>query len=223
MKIEFDPSLSKEEKRPHMVTWWSTAHENMVKAKLNNNDLDDAVKNSEIILRNGEADFFQFIKEKSLPVLLFSAGITQIVQAAMKYKSTSGLTSNMDVVSNNMIFDESDGNLVSFSEPLIHTFSKTTASIGEEWKKTLNSRPNVVLMGDSHGDPDMVRDEDTPGSCLRLNHPIRASILSFFQNRLLNHHPEKNREIYENLYDIVLVSDESLSVPIEIFKILCNV
>ena len=46
-----------------------------------------------------------------------------------------------------MIFDESDGNLVSFSEPLIHTFSKTTASIGEEWKKTLNSRPNVVLMG----------------------------------------------------------------------------
>ena len=80
MKIEFDPSLSKEEKRPHMVTWWSTAHENMVKAKLNNKDLDDAVKNSGIILRNGEADFFQFIKEKSLPVLLFSAGITQIVQ-----------------------------------------------------------------------------------------------------------------------------------------------
>ena len=46
-----------------------------------------------------------------------------------------------------MIFDEADGNLVTFSEPLIHTFSKTTASIGEEWKKTLNSRPNVVLMG----------------------------------------------------------------------------
>ena len=69
----------------------------------------------------------------------------------------------------------------------------------------------------------MVKDEDTPGSCLRLNHPIRSSILIFLRIGFLNHHPEKNREIYENLYDIVLVSDESLSVPIEIFKILCNV
>ena len=26
MKIEFDPNMSHEEKTPHMVTWWSTAH-----------------------------------------------------------------------------------------------------------------------------------------------------------------------------------------------------
>ena len=52
----------------------------MIEAELNIQDIDDVVKNSEIILRNGEADFFQFIREKSLPVLLFSAGITQVVQ-----------------------------------------------------------------------------------------------------------------------------------------------
>ena len=45
-----------------------------------------------------------------------------------------------------MIFG-SDGKLESFSTPLIHTFSKTTASIGTEWKQKLNDRENVLLMG----------------------------------------------------------------------------
>ena len=45
-----------------------------------------------------------------------------------------------------MIFDEQD-TLSDFSTPLIHTFSKTTASIGEEWKQKLNERENVILMG----------------------------------------------------------------------------
>ena len=26
MTIEFDPNMSHEEKTPHMITWWSTAH-----------------------------------------------------------------------------------------------------------------------------------------------------------------------------------------------------
>ena len=30
MKIEFDPLLTKVEKQPHMVEWWSTAHSRMI-------------------------------------------------------------------------------------------------------------------------------------------------------------------------------------------------
>ena len=51
-----------------------------------------------------------------------------------------------DVVSNKMIFDEY-GKLIKFSEPMFHTFSKKTSLIGQEWKKTLDVRPNIVLMG----------------------------------------------------------------------------
>jgi hypothetical protein len=50
------------------------------------------------------------------------------------------------VISNKMIFHE-NGKLIDFSEPLIHTFSKTAASIGEEWTKKLQLRENVILMG----------------------------------------------------------------------------
>lgn len=205
MKIEFDPLLTKVEKQPHMVEWWSTAHSRMIEAKITKTQLDDAVKASGIILREREAEFFASLKARDVPILLFSAGITQIVQAAMKHKSTAGLTDNMDVISNEMIFDEQD-TLSDFSTPLIHTFSKTTASIGEEWKQKLNERENVILMGDSHGDPDMVKDEDLQsGECLRVG--------------FLNRNPEKNLESYKAAYDVVLVSDETLNVPIALFNI----
>ena len=115
MKIEFDPNMSHEEKTPHMVTWWSTAHakahfsierlffkfklifrktENkMIEAKVKRNQIADTVKNSHIVLREGEADFFTKIRD--LPILLFSAGIADIVAAAMEYKARDGLTGNM--------------------------------------------------------------------------------------------------------------------------------
>lgn len=93
MAIEFDPNLTKEEKTPHMVTWWSTAHEKMIEASLTRAQVELAVKSSEIILRENEAAFFD--KLKNLPILLFSAGIADIVQAAMVYKANAGFTDNM--------------------------------------------------------------------------------------------------------------------------------
>ena len=66
-----------------------------------------------------------------------------------------------------MIFNQ-EGILAGFSKPLIHTFSKTPRSIGPEWLSTLSNRNNVLLMGDSHGDPNMVSDADLSGGvCLR--------------------------------------------------------
>lgn len=206
MKIEFDPDLTKVEKQPHMVEWWSTTHTRMIEACITNAQLDEAVKNSGIILRDGEDTFFAKLKAQNVPILLFSAGITQIVEVAMRCKSKAGLTDNMAVISNKMIFHE-NGKLIDFSEPLIHTFSKTAASIGEEWTKKLQLRENVILMGDSHGDPDMVKDCDLKtGKCLRIG--------------FLNRNPETNREKYSDLYDIVLVSDETMNIPNKLLDIL---
>ena len=39
MKIEFDPALTKEEKTPHMVEWWSTAHGKMTEVGFHNSNL----------------------------------------------------------------------------------------------------------------------------------------------------------------------------------------
>jgi len=203
VKIEFDPSLTAEEKSPHMETWWSTGHKKIVDANIKKSKIQESVKTSGIHIREKEAEFFKFLEE--IPILIFSAGIKQIVEYAMKYKASAGLTSNMDIVSNEMIFDENE-NVTAFSEPLIHTFTKNTKSIGDTWRKKLHERKNVLLMGDSEGDPDMVKDDDIAagGTCLRVG--------------FLNRDSSEARQKYQKLYDIVIVDDESLSVPIEIVQ-----
>jgi len=203
IKIEFDPSRTAEEKSPHMTTWWSTAHKKIVEHNVQKSTIQESVRTSAIHIRANEAEFFKLLEKT--PVLLFSAGIKQIVEYAMEYKASAGLTSNMDVVSNEMIFDENE-NVTAFTEPLIHTFTKNTQSIGETWRKKLHERKNVLLMGDSEGDPNMVRDDDVPagGTCLRVG--------------FLNRDSPEAREKYQKIYDIVIVDDESLSVPIQIVK-----
>lgn len=53
MAIEFDPGLSKEEKTPHMVTWWETAHGKIASAGFKRSHLVDGVRRSRIVLRSG--------------------------------------------------------------------------------------------------------------------------------------------------------------------------
>ncbi|CAG5106305.1 Oidioi.mRNA.OKI2018_I69.chr1.g2783.t1.cds [Oikopleura dioica] len=208
IKIEFDPALTPEEKSPHMTEWWSTAHKKIVEHHVQKQKIQESVRKSAIHIRERNDEFFKLLEKT--PVLLFSAGIKQIVEYAMEYKAAAGLTSNMDVVSNEMIFDENE-NVVDFSEPLIHTFTKNTQSIGETWRRKLRERKNVLLMGDSEGDPDMVRDDDLAegGTCLRVG--------------FLNRDSPEAREKYQKLYDIVIVDDESLSVPIKIVQAILSV
>ena len=78
-----------------MEEWWTTAHGRMIKAKLHKNVIEKAVEDSALILRENENDFFKLFEDNQVPILLFSAGISQIVQFAMVYKAKAGFTDNM--------------------------------------------------------------------------------------------------------------------------------
>ena len=88
-------TFSVDEKIPHMEEWWTTAHGRMIKAKLHKNVIEKAVEDSALILRENEDNFFKLFEDNQVPILLFSAGISQIVQFAMVYKAKSGFTENM--------------------------------------------------------------------------------------------------------------------------------
>ena len=87
--------ISVADKIPHMEEWWTTAHGRMVKAKLHKNIIEKAVEDSALILRENEDHFFKLLVNNHVPILLFSAGISQIVQYAMVYKAKAGFTQNM--------------------------------------------------------------------------------------------------------------------------------
>ena len=62
IKIEFDSSLTAEEKSPHMTTWWSTAHTKIVEHNVKKATIQESVRESAIHLRDRETEFFKLLE-----------------------------------------------------------------------------------------------------------------------------------------------------------------
>uniref|UniRef100_A0A669CFA8 5'-nucleotidase n=1 Tax=Oreochromis niloticus TaxID=8128 RepID=A0A669CFA8_ORENI len=151
--IEIDSTLSVEEKLPLMVEWWTKAHELLVNQKIKKDGLAEAVKDSEAKLRDGYQYFFDHLNEHSIPLLIFSAGIGDILEEVIR--QTEVFHPNVKVISNYMDFDES-GVLKAFKGELIHIYNKKEgALLNTGHFQELRTRTNVLLLGDSLGDLNM--------------------------------------------------------------------
>ena len=60
--IEFDSSMTAEQKSPHMTTWWSTAHKKIVEHNVQKSTIQESVRTSAIHIRENEAEFFKLLE-----------------------------------------------------------------------------------------------------------------------------------------------------------------
>ncbi|KAM8825074.1 cytosolic 5'-nucleotidase 3-like [Synchiropus picturatus] len=195
--IEIDSSRSVEEKLPLMVEWWTRAHELLVEQKIKKDLLAVAVKESEARLRDGYKLFFDHLCWHSIPLLIFSAGIGDILEEVIRQAGV--FHPNVKVFSNYMDFDES-GVLKAFKGELIHIYNKREgALLNTGHFQELRTRPNVLLMGDSLGDLNMADGVQDIENILKIGY--------------LNDKVEERRQSYLDSYDIVLVKDETLDIP----------
>ncbi|XP_072224908.1 7-methylguanosine phosphate-specific 5'-nucleotidase-like isoform X2 [Leuresthes tenuis] len=195
--IEIDSSRSVEEKLPLMVEWWTKAHELLVEQKVRKDLLATAVHESEARLRDGYKLFFDHLHEHNIPLLIFSAGIGDILEEVIRQAKV--FHSNVNVFSNYMDFDES-GVLRAFKGELIHIYNKREgALLNTGHFQELRTRPNVLLMGDSLGDLAMADGVQDMKNILKIG--------------FLNDKVEERKQSYLDAYDIVLVEDETLDVP----------
>ncbi|XP_029014161.1 cytosolic 5'-nucleotidase 3-like [Betta splendens] len=195
--IEIDSSRSVEEKLPLMVEWWTKAHELLVQQKIRKDLLAVVVQESEAMLREGYQLFFDHLHEHSIPLLIFSAGIGDILEEVINQAGV--FHSNVKVFSNYMDFDES-GVLKAFKGELIHIYNKREgALLNTGHFQELRTRPNVLLMGDSLGDLTMADGVQDMENILKIG--------------FLNDKVEERKQSYLDSYDIVLVKDETLEVP----------
>ncbi|MED6281012.1 5'-nucleotidase, cytosolic III [Characodon lateralis] len=195
--IEIDTSRSVEEKLPLMVEWWTKAHDLLVEQKIKKDELAQAVRESDAMLREGYEPFFDRLHEQSIPLLIFSAGIGDILEEVIRQANV--FHPNVKVISNYMDFDES-GMLRAFKGELIHIYNKREgALLNTGHFKELRSKPNVLLMGDSLGDLDMADGVQDMKNILKIGY--------------LNDKVEERKKSYLDSYDIVLVNDESLEIP----------
>ncbi|ORY36683.1 pyrimidine 5'-nucleotidase [Rhizoclosmatium globosum] len=186
-----------------MVEWWSANHARIVDLNLSREDLRDIVATTDapVVFREGIFDVVKTCTELGLPFLVFSAGLYDVIKEILEQNSLK--PHNVHIVSNRMKFDGNDI-CVGFEEPLIHSFNKNETGVhGAPYQAAIESRPNVILMGDSMGDLYM-KDGITHDTSLTIG--------------FLNHDTNIHLKNYMEKFDIVVLDDSPMSFVAEFLK-----
>nr|XP_058140233.1 7-methylguanosine phosphate-specific 5'-nucleotidase isoform X1 [Dasypus novemcinctus] len=194
--IEIDPNRTIKEKLPHMVEWWTKAHDLLCQQKIQKFQIAQVVRESNAMLREGYKMFFNTLYHNNIPLFIFSAGIGDILEEIIRQMKV--FHPNIHIVSNYMDFDE-NGFLQGFKGQLIHTYNKNSSMCeNSSYFQKLQGKTNVLLLGDSMGDLTMADGVPVVENILKIG--------------FLNDKVEERRERYMDSYDIVLEKDETLDV-----------
>ena len=203
---EKDPDLTVEEKTPYMVEWYTLANQLLQECGVNASMFPKMVQASDVEFRDHTDKMLDVLNREGVPVLILSAGLGDLLVEIMKHFSV--YHDNTKVVSNFLAFDD-DGKVSGVAGDMIHVFNKNESAIhGSPYFKTLEKRKNIILMGDSLGDLNMASGFKDPENLLKIG--------------FLNDTSEQKIKTYMDLYDIVLVDDQSMDVPNKILGKIFN-
>jgi 5'-nucleotidase len=193
--IEIDPKVPYKEKKKMMQEWWMTHFDLLIGSKLNKKDLEKVVASGKIRLREGFKDFIDFLHLGRIPLVIISSSGTGGDAISMYLEKECELCDNIYIISNSYEWDE-NGNAISIKQPIIHVMNKDETSIRDyPFFDVIKDRKNVLLLGDSLGDTDMVKG-------FEYDNLIKIGFL--------NENVEENLELYKRNYDVVILNDSSL-------------
>jgi len=203
--LENDPNLSDEEKYGKMEEWWSKHYQLFIDFGLTKDILINSTKKSETELRQGSLELFDILKEKEIPLLIFSAGLGDLVKLFLEKRRL--ITNNVHIISNFLKFDD-EGNVIGYSDKLIHVYSKNEVEIKDTpYYQEVAKRKNVILLGDSLGDLGM-----TEG----MEHDTTIRI------GFLNEKEEELFDKYSEAFDVVILNDGSMDYVNGMLKEILN-
>lgn len=181
-----------------MIEWWTKSLNLTVETQVDSESIKEIVRNSITHLKDGCKWFFYTLERHDVPLLIFSAGLGNIIQEWIEHEC--GSYKNMQIVSNFMKFDQQSNKITGFKGNIIHIFNKNEGVLLDtEYEKLILNRPNVILLGDSLGDVDMANGFPS------LNNILRIGFLNDKVDDLLDK--------YMDAFDIVIIKDDTFNVP----------
>lgn len=166
-------------------------------------DLRGMAEEAHISLRPRVETVLSMCHKVNIPFLVFSAGIGNVIDEVLKEKKL--FYPNMHIVSNMMHFDE-QGYCDSFLDPLIHVFNKSEFQLETTpYFESIESRANVILMGDSLGDLKMSKG---------VKHDLCLNI------GFCNHDWDTTEDLYTEAFDIVIMRDANFAPVVDILEAL---
>lgn len=201
LKIECDPKMSIEEKTPFMIEWYTKANKLLQTSGVEKSMFPKMVKSSNVAFRDRTDEMLNKLTESNVPLLVLSAGLGDLVVEILKHFDLMH-ASNTKVVSNFLAFDP-DGKVCGIEGEMIHVFNKNESAVHDSpYFKELQSRHNIVLLGDSLGDLRMADGVENPENLLKIG--------------FLNVNLEERKQNYMEQYDIVLMDDQTMDCPLAI-------
>ncbi|GMG99501.1 hypothetical protein Nepgr_001341 [Nepenthes gracilis] len=203
--LEISPTIPIEEKTKLMEEWWGKTHALLIEGGLTYDAIRKSVSNARIAFREGVAELFELLEEKDVPVLIFSAGLADIIEEVLRQKLHRSFK-NIEIVSNRMVFDD-DGHLLAFKGKTIHVLNKNehaldmAAPLHDRFGEVdgppvdcslMKKRTNVLLLGDHIGDLGM-----SDG----LSYETRITV------GFLNDNVKESLESYRGAFDVVYLND----------------
>ncbi|KAI4382645.1 hypothetical protein MLD38_008582 [Melastoma candidum] len=214
--LEFSPNIPLQEKTMLMEEWWEKTHALLVEGGLTYDAISRSVSNANIAFRDGVLELFQILEELGIPVLIFSAGLADIIEEVLRQKLHRSFK-NIKIVSNHMQFDDA-GCLVAFKGKTIHSLNKNEhaldmaaplheqlgdADAPAQENGSVKMRTNVILLGDHIGDLGM-----SDG----LNYDTRISL------GFLNQDIEGNLDSYRKAFDLVYLNDAPMLGVVDLVR-----
>ncbi|GMP68215.1 hypothetical protein CsSME_00027901 [Camellia sinensis var. sinensis] len=218
--LEFNPTIPLDKKAKLMEEWWGKTHALLIEGGLTFDAIKNSVANATIAFREGVVELFEFLEENDVPVLIFSAGLADIIEEVLRQKLHRSFK-NVKVVSNRMVFDQS-GQLVSFKGKTIHVLNKNEHALdmaapvhdhlGDpdgpiDDTASVKKRTNVLLLGDHIGDLGM-----SDG----LNYETRISV-GFLNDNVMN-----SLDSYREAFDVLYLNDAPMWGVLKLVSQLCS-
>lgn len=158
--IELDPSLSVEAKSELMQEWWEKTYAVFKREKVSKEMFLEVCDSPFLQWRDDLLTFLQLLAQKSIPLVIFSAGGFGKLAIEYLLGKAGVLTDNIQVFSNQIIFDQ-DGFFQEPVKPIVHIANKTGAFlINNHLLESKPSRRQCLLIGDTLEDANMVKGID---------------------------------------------------------------
>lgn len=205
--IETDLSIHQEEKNKKMYEWWKLSKELLIESGFDKPTIkrciNDVIKEDTLAFRNGIEEFFQYLRNNRIPLVIMSSSLEELINEFMKQKEV--YSDNIYVIANS--FEYENGKAVGIKK-IVHVFNKHEMEVKDiPIYDELLKRENVLLLGDSMGDLGMIE-----------GFPYKNLIKIGF----LNENVKENLEKYKCDYDIVILNDGDFSFVNGLVKEIIN-
>jgi cytosolic 5'-nucleotidase 3 len=206
--IQTDFKINKKEKSRLMEEWWIKHLELLIEKKLNKNHFKQIVDDRKIKFRNKSFEFFNFLDQHNVPLIIISASPLGTEPISMFFKKEHKLYSNIHIISNSFVWDENN-NAIVYKKPIVHCLNKDEVLLNDlPVYEKIKNRKNILLLGDSLDDVGMIGN-------LKYENLIKVCFLS---NEMMDSIDE-----FKKVYDVLILNDSSMEFINDFLKTLAKI